>query len=92
MMVGSYILHTTMCSNFTPAPEPMFEQPMYTVPENNRTVPLCIDVGVVVSQDTEYTITASNKNPPEAQGKSIYNKKLHNSTEKSHPLYHLYRS
>ncbi|CAI8024988.1 FRAS1-related extracellular matrix protein 2, partial [Geodia barretti] len=48
-------------------PEPEFDQTMYTVPENNRTLPLCIDIGVLVSEAMEFTITASNKNPPEAQ-------------------------
>ena len=49
-------------------PMPQFEKPMYIVPENNRTVPLCIDVGVEVSDPLDLTITAKNKDPPDAQG------------------------
>ena len=41
---------------------------MYIVPEDNRTVPLCVDVGVVPSEPTEYIITSKSKNPPDAQG------------------------
>ena len=53
---------------FPLAPEPEFERTMYRVPENNRTVPLCIDVGVVLSEPTEFVITSKSKDPPEAQG------------------------
>ena len=41
---------------------------MYTVPENYRSVPLCIDVGGIDSVNRTYTITAQQKNPPEAEG------------------------
>ena len=41
---------------------------MYPVPEDNRTVPLCIDVGVVLSEPMEFVITSKAKDPPEAQG------------------------
>ena len=41
---------------------------MYTVPENDRTVPLCVDVGVVLSEAVDYTISAGSKTPPEAEG------------------------
>ena len=44
---------------------------MYIVPEDNRTVPLCVDVGVVPSEPTEYIITSKSKNPPDAQGQCI---------------------
>ena len=54
-----------VCSSAT---EPEFEQTMYIVPENDRTVPLCIDVGVVLSEATEFVITSKSKDPPQAQG------------------------
>ena len=41
---------------------------MYTVPENNRSVPLCIDVGAIGTVDQTYTITAQQKSPPQAEG------------------------
>ena len=49
-------------------PEPEFDQTMYTVPENNRTVPLCIDIGVELPGPMEFTITSKSKDPPDAQG------------------------
>ena len=50
---------------------PQFEQSMYTVPENDRTVPLCIDIGVQITESLTYTITAVQKSPPEAEGKLL---------------------
>ena len=47
---------------------PVFEQTVYTVPENDRTVPLCIDIGVEITESLTYTITAVQKSPPEAEG------------------------
>ena len=41
---------------------------MYTVPENNRTVPLCVDIGVEIPESMEFTITSKSKDPPDAQG------------------------
>ena len=41
---------------------------MYSVPENNRTVSLCIDIGVQVAQSITYTITTQQKTPPQAEG------------------------
>ena len=49
-------------------PSPEFDEDMYIVPEDNRTVPLCVDVGVVPFEPTEYTITSKSKDPPDAQG------------------------
>lgn len=49
-------------------PEPVFEFTMYTVRENDRTVPLCIDVGFQVSESVAYTITAMQIDPPQAEG------------------------
>ena len=49
-------------------PDPQFQLTMYTVPENDRTVPLCIDVGVVLSEPMEFVITSKAKGPPEAEG------------------------
>ena len=45
----------------------MFEQSMYTVPENNTSIPLCITVAIG-SQDQTFTITAQQKSPPQAEG------------------------
>ena len=42
---------------------------MYTVPENNRTVPLCIDIGVELTEETPFTITSKSKDPTDAQGR-----------------------
>ena len=50
------------------APVPEFEFPVYTVSEGGRRVPLCIDVGVAVSEPVSYTITAIHKDPPQAEG------------------------
>ena len=55
----------------SPAPEPVFEQTVYTVPENNRTVPLCIDVGVELQGPMEFIITSKSKDPPDAQGQWV---------------------
>ena len=41
---------------------------MYTVAENKRSVPLCIDVGAIDSVRRTYTIKAQQKNPPKAEG------------------------
>ena len=51
------------------APEPMFDMTMYTVPENDRTVPLCIDIDVEITAPITYTITTAQKSPPQAEGK-----------------------
>ena len=50
-------------------PDPMFEMTMYTVPENNRTIPLCIDIGVNLLDPVIFHITTAQKSPPEAEGK-----------------------
>ena len=51
-------------------PNPQFEETMYTVPEDDRTVPLCIDIGVGITTPMTYTITAEQKSPPEAECKT----------------------
>ena len=48
--------------------QPQFVQTMYTVPENDHTVPLCIDAGVDVPESKNFTVTAVQKFPPEADG------------------------
>ena len=48
---------------------PVFEKMMYAVPENNLSVPLCIDVGAIDSMDQTFTITARQKTPPKAEGR-----------------------
>ena len=49
-------------------PNPQFVDPMYVVPENNRSnVPLCIDLGVMITSTVVYDIFTSQKSPPEAE-------------------------
>ena len=50
------------------APNPVFTLTMYTVPENNRSIPLCIDIGVELTSALSYTITTAQKSPPQAEG------------------------
>ena len=42
---------------------------MYEVRENDRSVQLCIDVGVTVQESITYTITSAQKVPPQAEGR-----------------------
>ena len=47
---------------------------MYTVLEDNAgSVPLCVDIGVEISEPITYTITTAQKTPPQAEGKSLLN-------------------
>ena len=41
---------------------------IYTVPENYRLVPLCINVGAIDSVNNNYTITAQLKSITKAEG------------------------
>ena len=50
-------------------PDPKVNMTMYTVPEDDRTVPLCIDIGVNVLESVTFTIDTTQKSPPEAEGK-----------------------
>ena len=63
-----YCCVKTVLYIFVVLPEPQFEETLYRVPENDRTVPLCIDIGVEVTASLTYTITAVQKDPPEAEG------------------------
>ena len=46
---------------------------MYKVPENYRwTIPLCIDVGAIISVNKIYDITAQQTSPPQAEGRLKY--------------------
>ena len=47
---------------------PMFEMAVYRVPENNRAVPLCIDVGAIYSVPTSYTISVQHNNLSQPDG------------------------
>ena len=49
--------------------DPKFEMTMYIVPENNRTTPLCIDIGVEITEPVTVNIDTAQKSPPEAEGK-----------------------
>ena len=53
-------------------PDPKFDMTMYTVPENDRTIPLCIDIGVEILAPVTFTIDTTQKSPPEAEGKTGY--------------------
>ena len=46
----------------------MFEMTTYTVHENNRSVPLCIDVGAINAMNKIFTITAKQNNLTQAEG------------------------
>ena len=64
-------------------PDPKFDMTMYTVPENDRTIPLCIDIGVELLAPVIFTIDTAQKSPPEAEGKTgfasldLYNHVIH---------------
>ena len=53
-------------------PTPMFEMNTYTVPENDRSQELCVNVGVAVTQTETYTITTAQKSPPQAEGTYMF--------------------
>ena len=53
------------------APAPVFEMTMYTVPEDDASsVPLCVDIGVEITEPITYTITTAQKTPPQAEGRN----------------------
>ena len=55
---------------FSIAPSPMFEFPMYRVPEGDPgSVPLCVNISVEITQPIRYNIVTGQKSPPEAEGK-----------------------
>jgi len=45
-----------------------FVQPMYTVPESNGTVTVCLESDIGTKTDFQVTVTASEKTPVDAQG------------------------
>ena len=47
---------------------PRLTSKMYRVPEDNHSIPLCIDIGVTLRSPQTYTITAVQKFPPKAEG------------------------
>ena len=50
-------------------PAPVFDQSVYTVPEEDPgSVPLCVDIGVVITEPLTYTISTAQKSPPQAEG------------------------
>ena len=57
-------------------PDPKFDMTMYTVPENNRTVELCIDIDVEITAPFTYTITTAQKSPPQAEGKKKHSNRI----------------
>ena len=62
------------CIFLSVVPAPVFEMTMYTVPEDDAgSVPLCVDIGVEISEPITYTITTAQKTPPQAEGKSLLN-------------------
>ena len=53
-------------------PDPMFENPMYIVPEDDPgSVSLCVNISVNIFEPLTYTIATAQKFPAEAEGKSI---------------------
>ena len=66
--------NVTFCSFFrSPVPAPAFELTMYIVPEDDPgSVPLCVDIGVEITEPILYTITTAQKNPPQAEGIRVY--------------------
>ena len=53
-------------------PNPMLDVTMYTVPENNRTIPLCVDIGVNLLEPVTFTIDTAQKSPAVAEGKNRF--------------------
>ena len=45
-----------------------FVQPMYTVPEPNGTVTVCLQSDIGAQRDVVVTVTASEKTPVDAEG------------------------
>ena len=60
--------HQTNVFNFSLPLAPMFEMTTYTVPENNRSVPLCIFLGVHFSINITYNISAQQMKLSQAEG------------------------
>ena len=52
-------------------PMPQFEEMIYRVPENDHTVPLCVNIDVNISEAMMFIITAEQKYPAEAEGKCM---------------------
>ena len=53
-------------------PDPMFDQIMYIVPEDDPgSVSLCVNISVNIFEPLTYTIATAQKFPAEAEGKSI---------------------
>ena len=54
---------------FLTVPNPVFGMTMYTVPEDDPgSVPLCVDIGVEITEPLTYTITTAQKSPSQAEG------------------------
>ena len=52
-------------------PIPFFDKTMYTVPENNRSTPLCVDIGVEITKPIELTVITTHRIPQQAEGMYI---------------------
>ena len=63
--------YVAVLTNVSPAvPSPMFEFPMYTVPEDDPgSVPLCVNISVQITQPITYDIVTAQKSPAQAEGK-----------------------
>ena len=53
-------------------PDPKLDMTIYTVPENDRTIPLCIDIGEEITTSFTFTIDTAQKSPPQAEGKNRF--------------------
>ena len=65
------MLHTSsiLAHIFLTVPNPVFGMTMYTVPEDDPgSVPLCVDIGVDITEPLTYRIETGQKIPPQAEG------------------------
>jgi hypothetical protein len=53
----------TININDDDVPIPMFDKTMYTVSENNRSTPLCVDIGVEITQPMILTVITTQRFP-----------------------------
>ena len=73
MLHIQHVLYICLYIHFSmhTVPKPQFEEMIYRVPENDRTVPLCVDIDVNITEAVMFTITAEQKYPAEAEGKCL---------------------
>ena len=53
-------------------PHPMFENPVYIVPEDDPgSIPLCVNISVQITEPITYTVESLHMFPAETEGKEI---------------------